>query len=117
LASSAPSAIVASESGQLSIGQAVNFPSTIGNVQLTVANVDGNQATLTDSDGDSIIFSLAQIVKGVLPFEDVEENVRRHRAFLKEQAAANGYSNPGAPAGWCNASDCNTVDRDGRQIR
>jgi hypothetical protein len=105
-APSIPASIVASEPGQLSIGQTVAFPSIAGDVSLTVTSVDGNQATLTDGDGDSIVFSLAQIVSGVLPFEDVEENVRRHRAFLKEQAAANGYSSPGAPAGWCNATDC-----------
>ena len=89
-----------SEVGPLAIGSVFNVATEIGNVALTVAALDGNTVIVTDSEGDRIALTVAQLTSGMLPSVNVDvaaaRNLRRVQCYAKHgaYAAMQGVSGP-----------------------
>ena len=88
------------EAGTLAVGSVFNFNTDHGNVALTVASLDGDIAVVTDSEGDRITISTAQLTGGTLPASDTDaaaaRNLRRVQCYAEQgaYAAMKGVSGP-----------------------
>jgi hypothetical protein len=96
-------------------GATIWVDTVIGQVPLTIVSIANGQATLTDADGDEHVMSANALAWGALvdDIDQADEQAALHLAAV-ERRRASGYYEAHAPAGWCNAADCPTVQTPAR---